>query len=106
MNSKRTWKFSKLQVVALGALLVIAAGCSTDSGSKTASAAPEEDPEYLSAADMGKDSDRLICKRLKPTGSRISEKVCMTARQWQTATDDSQRMLDKAQRSSGGLDSN
>ena len=105
MNSRNQGKYNSLGILILVPLL-FAAGCSTDSGSKKASAAPEEGAEYLSAADVRKDPDRVICKRQKPTGSRISEKVCMTARQWQAATDDSQRTLERAQRTTGGIDSN
>lgn len=88
--------------------LVAVGGCSTDSGARDSAAgvAPEEGSEYVSSADVRKDPDRVICKRHKPTGSRISEKICMTARQWQAATDDTHRVLDKAQRQTGGTQSN
>jgi hypothetical protein len=78
-----------------------AAGCSTDSASKkssSAAAAPSDEVGHLSAADARKDPDRIICRRHKPTGSRISEKICMTARQWQNAREASDRYLDRAQR--------
>ena len=61
---------------------------------------------YLTSAEVHEDPDRIICRRHKPTGSRISEKICMTARQWQQARDDSRRALDKAQRETGGLEAN
>jgi hypothetical protein len=77
---------------------IFAAGCSTDSGAKKSVANAPSEGEYLSAADARKDPDRIVCRRHKPTGSRISEKICMTARQWQQAADDSERFLDRAQR--------
>jgi len=87
--------------------VVFASGCSTDSGAKKAVAAnTAPDTAYLSSADARKDPDRIICRRHKPTGSRISEKICMTARQWQQMTDDTRRALDKAQRTTGGLEGN
>lgn len=95
---------SALSMLLIAAML-FASGCSTDSGAKksvAANAAPEG--EYLSAADARKDPERIVCRRHKPTGSRISEKICMTARQWQQASDDSSRMLDKAQRTTGTSD--
>lgn len=93
-----------LLLVSAGAL---AGGCATDSGSKSSSAsASSGETEYLSAAEVRKDPDRVICRRHKPTGSRISEKICMTARQWQQQTDDSRRTLDRAQRTTGGLEGN
>ena len=83
--------------------VVFASGCSTDSGAKKSAAAdPTQDGEYLSATDARKDPNRIICRRHKPTGSRISEKICMTARQWQQMTDDTRRALDKSQRTTGG----
>ena len=86
---------------------VLAGGCATDSGSKSSSSsASAGETEYLSAADVRKDPDRVICRRHKPTGSRISEKICMTARQWQQQTDDTRRSLDRAQRTTGGLEGN
>ena len=91
--------------VVLVAAAALAAGCSTDSGTKKASSAdPAQETEYLSAAEVRKDPDRVICRRHKPTGSRISEKICMTARQWQQASDDTARTLDRAQRTTGGTD--
>ena len=83
--------------------VVFASGCSTDSGAKKSTAAnPAEEGEYLSATDARKDPDRIICRRHKPTGSRISEKICMTARQWQQMTADTKRTLDKVQGQTGG----
>jgi hypothetical protein len=91
----------------LVAAAALAAGCSTDSGSKKANSTdPAQETEYLSAADVHKDPDRIICRRHKPTGSYIAEKICMTARQWQQANDDTARTLDRAQRTTGGLESN
>ena len=85
----------------------LSAGCSTDSGTKKASSSdPAQETEYLSAADVRKDPDRIICRRHKPTGSRISEKICMTARQWHQASEDTARTLDRAQRTTGGLEGN
>lgn len=92
----------------LTSVLVLAGACSTDSGTRNsgASASSVDDNEYLSAAEVRQDPDRIICRRHKPTGSRISEKICMTARQWQQQTDDSARVLEKAQRTTGGTDGN
>ena len=86
-------------------LLFILVGCSTTGGSKaSAGKAPAEDPGSLTSADVYKDPDRIICRRERPTGSRISEKVCMTARQWYQANEETRRALDKAQRSARGTE--
>ena len=105
MTFDHTQITKSLVSVVLVAAAALAGGCSTDSGTKKASSAdPAQETEYLSAADVRKDPDRIICRRHKPTGSRISEKICMTARQWQQASDDTARTLDRAQRTTGGTD--
>ena len=94
-----------LRALSLVAAAALASGCSTDSGTKMASFEDAaQETEYLSAADARKDPDRIICRRHKPTGSGISEKICMTARQWQRASDDTAGALDQAQRTTGGTD--
>jgi len=107
MTSHYSRKTRSLVPLVLVAAAALAAGCSTDSGTKKASSAdPGQETEYLSAADVRKDPDRIICRRHKPTGSRISEKICMTARQWHQASEDTARTLERAQRTTGGLESN
>ncbi|MBB6521346.1 hypothetical protein [Pseudoteredinibacter isoporae] len=32
--------------------------------------------------DSAKDDDRRVCKKYRPTGTRIAKKTCMTKRQW------------------------
>jgi hypothetical protein len=92
----------------VGPILIVlfAVGCSASPGKKASAASDSiEDPTALTAADVHKDPDRMICRRERPTGSRISEKVCMTARQWYKASEAARRRLDEAQRSARGPDS-
>lgn len=37
--------------------------------------------------------DKVICRKERPTGSRIPEKICMTKAQWEAATDATQDAL-------------
>lgn len=84
---------------------VVAGGCGTDSGTKMArSADPAQETEILSVVEPDKDPDRIVCRRHKPSSSRYTEKICMTARQWHRAGEDSARTLDRAQRATGGLE--
>lgn len=89
----------------IGPILIVlfAAGCSA-APSKNDSTAGDfsEDPATLTSADVKKDPDRMICRRERPTGSRISEKVCMTASQWYKTSEVARRTLDEAQRSARG----
>lgn len=91
-----------LRTLVLLSVFATASGCGTNSATKTSTASTANatnEVTYLTPAEVRKDPDRIVCRRHKPTGSRISEKICMTARQWQQAADESQRVLDKAQRS-------
>ena len=61
-------------------------------------AAAESDKEAIPGTEDTMDPDRLICKIQRPTGSRIGEKVCLTARQWEMWQAQSQRELEKLRR--------
>lgn len=88
-----------LNLLGAALMLFIAVGCSTPSGTGTQAADDAtDDPEYLSSADVNRDPDRIICRRQRPTGSRLSEKICMTARQWYQMSQESKQVLDRAQR--------
>ena len=45
--------------------------------------APSAPAGYASVGQIEGDPDRMVCKREKETGSRLSKKVCMTAREWE-----------------------
>lgn len=107
MTSDYARTITSLMPLVLLPAAAIAVGCSTDPGrKKTSSADPAQETPYLSAAEARKDPDRIVCRHYKPTGSRISEKICMTARQWHQASEDTARTLDRAQRTTGGLEGN
>jgi hypothetical protein len=79
---------------------VIAAGCSTTGTSARSYSTENGDPEdasYVARVETEK-SEKLICRREQPTGSRISERVCLTADNWEKIEQQSQEMLDRATR--------
>jgi len=79
-------------------LAAIAAGCSgTGTRSAPADNRTSEEASYLAKAET-QESEKLICRREQPTGSRISERVCMTADDWDKIEQQSQEMLDRATR--------
>jgi hypothetical protein len=87
------------------AAAALASGCSAESGTKKASYAdPAQETGYLSAAEVRKDPGRIVCRAHEPGASRSSEKICMTARQWQQASEDTAHTPDKAQRTTGGTE--
>jgi hypothetical protein len=82
------------------AIMVIAAsfaaGCSsTDTRSANSTS---QDANYLASAEPEEQEERLICRREQPTGSRISERVCMTAEDWDKIERQSREMLDRTTR--------
>ncbi|WP_346839034.1 hypothetical protein [Microbulbifer sp. SAOS-129_SWC] len=42
--------------------------------------------------------NQVICKERAITGSRFKQKTCMTAKEWETMSHESKRMVDKATR--------
>lgn len=61
-------------------------------------AADESGKEAVAGNGDSMDPNRLICKIQRPTGSRIGEKVCLTARQWEMWHAQSQREMEKLRR--------
>ena len=88
---------SAFHLAALVAAAAIAAGCSTTQGSTSTGSGTSGDATYLASAEPD-DEETLICRRERPTGSRISEKVCLTAADWKKIEQQSQEMLDRATR--------
>ena len=88
---------SGIYFAALLAAAAIAAGCSTTQGSASAGTGTSGDANYLAKAESD-DEEQLICRRERPTGSRISERVCLTAADWKKIEQQSQEMLDRATR--------
>ena len=44
--------------------------------------------------------DGLVCRNIRPIGSRISERVCMTAEQWARSAEVDREALEETQRNS------
>lgn len=53
------------------------------------------------AKDTAKDDKRRICKKYRPTGTRIAKKTCMTKRQWKELKRRAQEAANTSQRLSG-----
>lgn len=88
---------SGIYFAALLAAAAIAAGCSTTQGSTAGGAGTSDGANYLAKAESN-DEEKLICRRERPTGSRISERICLTAAEWKKIEQQSQEMLDRATR--------
>lgn len=69
--------------------LFLAAGCA-------ATAATDENAGGPLAARVT--DDGLICRNIRPVGSRISERVCMTAEQWQRSAEADRDAMQETQR--------
>jgi hypothetical protein len=66
-------------------------------GCEATSSTPDS-TNYVANAEPDSGEERLICRREQPTGSRISERICLTAEDWDKMEQQSQEMLDRATR--------
>ena len=73
--------------------LAVAAGCASSPDASSASGG------YASVEQIEGDPDRMVCKRQKETGSRLSSRVCKTAREWEQERLDNQEAIRNATRS-------
>lgn len=90
-------KTTGIHLAALLAAAAIAAGCSTTQSSSSAGTSTSGGANYVAKAGSD-DEEELICRRERPTGSRISERICLTAKDWKKIEQQSQEMLDRATR--------
>lgn len=73
--------------------LVLVAGCASSPDTPPATGG------YASIEQIEGDPDRLVCQRQKKTGSRMTTKVCKTAREWEQERLDNQDAIRNATRS-------
>jgi hypothetical protein len=74
----------------LALMMMVACASSPDAASEGTSAAVEGDP------------DRMICRREKDTGSRLSSRTCKTAREWEEERERNQEAMRNANKSPVG----
>lgn len=112
-------------VLAAGALLCACATAGNDSGSNgayvTAEATPAETGEAEATKDAGaqsakvsdatssetskgKDLDKIRCKYMAVTGSRMGRKICYTEREWQAIEDAATETMRDLESRPRGLD--
>jgi hypothetical protein len=73
------------------ASLAFAAGCASS---------PDTPPgAYASIDQIEGDPDRMVCRQQKETGSRLSTRVCKTAREWEQERRENQEAIRNATRS-------
>ena len=75
--------------------LFVAAGCATtaDTAVDGGDTGDTGEPMAARAADDG-----LVCRNIRPIGSRISERVCMSAEQWERAAEADRDAIEETQR--------
>lgn len=61
----------RIRLAAAPLALVLAAGCASTGDEQTAA-----------AADFNDDPDRIVCRTFQELGSRLKDRVCKTAREW------------------------
>lgn len=73
--------------------LALFAGCASSPD------APPSSAGYASVEQIEGDPDRMVCVREKKTGSRMTTRVCKTAREWEQERLDNQEAIRNATRS-------
>lgn len=73
--------------------LAFSAGCASSP------AEPPTTAGYTSIEQIEGDPDRMVCQRQKETGSRLTTRVCKTAREWEQERIDNQEAIRNATRS-------
>lgn len=92
-----------LRIPAVITALVLVGACAGQDRqpAATTAPAPAAAPEAVAATDApAAAEDRMICKHIAPTGSRIAKKTCMKASQWEQAQRDAREATDAIQRNS------
>lgn len=86
---------AKVIVGTLSAILslAVATGCASGPDSMSDSAG------YASAGQIDGDPDRMVCKRDKETGSRLSKRICKSAAEWEQERMDNQEAMRNATKS-------
>lgn len=74
----RSWLTPLFVLFVLGAQ-----GCATSQS--TVEAAPGSDAVQLASSEQPEAEETLICKNIRPTGSRIGEKICASKERWEKA---------------------
>ena len=94
MTAILTWVKALFPILLLG----IISGCSTTStsGENSTAAGPVESDDELARASVSQNPNSVDCRPYKPTGSRISKRLCMTVRDWEELREESQQMAEKA----------
>ncbi len=81
------------RTIAVLSITVLFAACASTPDPSAASTG------YASVEQLEGDPDRVVCKRQKETGSRLSSSVCKTAREWEQERLDNQEAIRNATRS-------
>lgn len=88
------------------AILLLSAGCASqgEPAVDTTTTMNVTESGTAEAAQEEKKSTDLICRRIKPTGSRMTERVCMRPAQWEKYSGQGRKELERVQKV--GLDKN
>ena len=89
-----------VRCAAILATAAVVSACSTTGvrSAPTGSAGDGVPGESNYVARNEENEEQLICRREQPTGSRISERICLTAEDWDKIAQQSQEMLDRSTR--------
>lgn len=93
-------RISTLAALSCAALLAACAptASKTDSSESATVAAAAPATSTAAAPAAVEDEDRMICKMIIPTGSRIGTKACRSATQWEQMSRDGRDAAERVQR--------
>ena len=87
-----------------GVILAFTVGCASQ-GASTAPVAEattamnvDSGTNTVATAAVEEKSTKLVCRKIKPTGSRFGERICMRPEQWEKYAGHSRRELDRVTR--------
>lgn len=83
-------------------LLFLFSGCATmpENPSTTVEVSTATSATAGATSDVTVDGhpDRMVCRSIKQTGSRMTERVCRTAAQWEITSENDRAAIEKVQR--------
>ncbi|MBI1234949.1 MAG: hypothetical protein GC208_10650 [Alphaproteobacteria bacterium] len=82
-----------MRIVVLAAGLLVAACATTEGGDTSYQQAREEG----TVTGVNEDGDRVRCERIRETGSRFTERVCRTEREWELIEENARQAAQDSQ---------
>lgn len=104
-NKRQNWYticFVSKTILYIISLSLLLSGCASQSGGSSAtmeeSSATNKTVIAAGAGTTDGYPDRMVCRTMRKPNSRMTEKICKTAAEWERAAEADRRAVDKVQR--------